>query len=172
MIMKGSSTGDRSDALRCGSGALRKGRVSIAHNVYAVTTITANRAPIFNCFELGRIVVNEMRNLHQNGYLDSLAFVVMPDHLHWLFQLGDKESLSIVMKRFKGKSAMAINKSSNRAGAVWQPGFHDHGVREEDDLREFARYVIANPLRAGLVERIGAYPLWDAVWLMSNNSPP
>jgi len=28
-----------------------------------------------------------------------------------------------------------------------------------------ARYIVANPLRAGLVERLGDYPLWDAVWL-------
>jgi hypothetical protein len=28
-----------------------------------------------------------------------------------------------------------------------------------------ARYIIANPLRAGLVDRIGDYPLWDAMWL-------
>jgi len=28
-----------------------------------------------------------------------------------------------------------------------------------------ARYIVANPLRAGLVERIGDYPLWDATWL-------
>ncbi|MBB5859537.1 hypothetical protein GGR69_001194 [Xanthomonas arboricola] len=28
-----------------------------------------------------------------------------------------------------------------------------------------ARYLIANPLRAGLVARVGDYPFWDAIWL-------
>ncbi len=32
---------------------------------------------------------------------------------------------------------------------------------------DVARYIIANPLRAGLVGRVGDYPLWDAVWLSS-----
>jgi hypothetical protein len=32
-------------------------------------------------------------------------------------------------------------------------------------LRHLARYIIANPIRAGLVERAGDYPLWDACWL-------
>ena len=32
-------------------------------------------------------------------------------------------------------------------------------------LRDVARYIVANPLRAGLVERVGDYPYWDAVWL-------
>jgi hypothetical protein len=38
-------------------------------------------------------------------------------------------------------------------------------VRRQQDMRALARYVIANPLRAGLVESIGDYPLWDAIWL-------
>jgi putative transposase len=32
-------------------------------------------------------------------------------------------------------------------------------------LRNLARYVVANPLRAGLVDSIRDYPHWDAVWL-------
>ena len=31
--------------------------------------------------------------------------------------------------------------------------------------RAAARYIVANPLRAGLVKQIGDYPLWDAIWL-------
>ena len=46
-----------------------------------------------------------------------------------------------------------------------QDGYHDHALRQEEDLRAVARYIIANPVRAGLVERIGDYPHWDAAWL-------
>jgi len=49
--------------------------------------------------------------------------------------------------------------------SVWQDGFHDHALRREEDLKEVARYIIANPVRAGLVTRVGDYPLWDACWL-------
>ena len=48
---------------------------------------------------------------------------------------------------------------------IWQGGFHDHALRQEDDVREVARYIVANPLRAGLVEQLADYPHWDAVWL-------
>jgi plasmid stabilization system protein ParE len=37
--------------------------------------------------------------------------------------------------------------------------------RAEEDLIKIARYIVANPLRARLVEHIGDYPLWDAAWL-------
>jgi hypothetical protein len=38
-------------------------------------------------------------------------------------------------------------------------------LRQDEDVARVARYVVANPLRAGLVKRIGDYPLWDAAWL-------
>ena len=36
-----------------------------------------------------------------------------------------------------------------------------------EDLVGVARYIVANPVRAGLVNRVGEYPYWDAVWLDS-----
>jgi len=48
---------------------------------------------------------------------------------------------------------------------LWQKGYFDRALRREEDLKAMARYIVANPLRAGLVEHIGQYPLWDAIWL-------
>jgi REP element-mobilizing transposase RayT len=144
---------------------LLKGRVSLAHHAYHITACTEARQPLFRDFSCGRILVAEMRKLHDEGVLHSMAWVVMPDHLHWLFQIGDSLSLSEIVKRLKARSAIAINRQLGRQGAVWQKGFHDHALRDDEDLRAVARYIIANPLRAGLVEHVGNYPLWDAIWL-------
>jgi REP element-mobilizing transposase RayT len=73
--------------------------------------------------------------------------------------------LSHVIKLFKGRSAAAVNQHLQRQGSLWQRGFHDHALRRDEDQQQVARYIIANPLRAGLVEKIGDYPLWDAIWL-------
>jgi len=111
------------------------------------------------------LLVQEMRCLHDAGAVESLAWVVMPDHLHWLVRLKSMP-LSPLMQSVKSRSAIALNKASCRPGEkVWQKGFHDHALRADEDLQNAARYVVANPLRAGLVERIGDYPLWDAIWL-------
>jgi REP element-mobilizing transposase RayT len=89
----------------------------------------------------------------------------MPDHLHWLFTLGERHSLSQAIGQTKRYSAQRINQMrGNKGQAVWQDGFHDYAIRREEDLREVARYIIANPVRAGLVARVGDYPLWDACW--------
>ena len=88
----------------------------------------------------------------------------MPDHLHWLVVIGDMP-LQTLAQRVKSRSAIAINKARLRHGKLWQKGFHDRALRREDDLQSVARYIVANPLRAGLVKRLGDYPLWDAIWL-------
>ncbi len=143
---------------------LLKGRYSQPGQIYLVTTRVVRHAPLLE-LTTGRLVVNELRRLHQAGIAHSLAFVVMPDHLHWLMQLGDGNDLAIVVRQLKGRSARAVNRPLGRSGALWQRGFHDHALRREEDLATVARYVVRNPVRAGLVRRVGDWPLWDAQWV-------
>jgi REP element-mobilizing transposase RayT len=145
---------------------LRKGRVSETGRAYVVTTVLARRdRRYFADFACARLVVAEMRRLHDSGDANSLAWVVMPDPVHWLFLLTESAGLSEVAKRLKARSARRINAHLSREGALWQKAFYDRAVREEEDLWDIARYIVANPIRAGLAERIGDYPLWDAAWL-------
>jgi putative transposase len=148
----------------CHAHRLRTGRYSAPGQVYLITTVVQNRDPVFTKFEQGRLVVNALRKAEQEELAVSLAWVVMPDHLHWLIELKDNR-LSYVIARTKSRVAVALNRSISRAGSLWQHGFHDRAIRREEDLRAVARYIVANPLRAGLVQRIGDYPLWDAIWL-------
>ena len=144
---------------------LRKGRASIAGHIYLITAVTTHRQPLFSELTLGRIVVNELRSLEKEYAAQTLAFVVMPDHLHWLMQMGNTLSLSEVVKRCKGRSGMLITKALGKSGSIWQPAFHDHAVRHEESLIEIARYIVMNPVRAGLVARVEDYSLWDSRWL-------
>ena len=138
------------------SSHLRTGRYSQAGGIYLVTTVTADRSAVFSDFFAARTLV---RILHHASQVSTLAYVVMPDHLHWLLQLGDAQGLSACVQRVKSLSAKAIGTG------LWQKGFHDRAIRQEDDLPAVARYIVANPVRAGLVSRTGAYPHWDAIWV-------
>ncbi len=109
-------------------------------------------------------MVNEFRAAQVTDAAASLAWVVMPDHIHWLLELKGGE-LTSLMQRIKSRSARAINQARQQHRQVWQRGFHDRALRREDDLLKMARYIVANPLRAGLVSKVGDYPLWDAIWL-------
>jgi len=143
---------------------LRSGRFSETGRIYLLTAVVHDRQPLFADWRLGRLLVQELRLVEDLRLARSLAWVVMPDHWHWLVELNEG-SLGSLVQRIKSRSAKAVNTARRTQGRVWQRGFHDYAVRKEEDIQALARYVVANPLRAGLVERIGEYPLWDAVYL-------
>lgn len=150
---------------RSNSHRLRIGRYSERQAFYLCTAKTISRARVFDDFGLGRIVVQTLRESDDDGFTDTWTFVIMPDHLHWLFQLVGDATLARVMGRVKSLSARRINEASRRSGRVWQAGIHDHCVRRDESLSLIARYVVNNPVRAGLVRSVRAYSLWDAKWL-------
>ncbi|MNT62412.1 Transposase IS200 like protein [compost metagenome] len=106
-----------------------------------------------------------MRRLQEQNLLHSIAWVLMPDHLHWLLQLNGPVAISTAVKVLKGRSSRQLGHFLPASQPIWQKGFHDHALRREEDIRKVARYIVANPLRTGLVKQIGDYPFWDAHWL-------
>ena len=148
-----------------GHHALRKGRASIANSAYLITTTTLERQKLFADFAVGYATARCFEDTDYLGDAKMLAWVLMPDHAHWLLQLGERDELSRVVNRLKSASARYANRALGKTGAVWARAFHDHGLRSDEDLQGVARYVVANPLRAGLVATIGDYPFWNAVWL-------
>jgi len=43
--------------------------------------------------------------------------------------------------------------------------FYGHAIRTEEDLIKISRYIFANSLRNGLVDKIESYSLWDSIYL-------
>ncbi len=140
-----------------GRQSLRMGRVSLPNHFYHVTMVTEGREPVFEEFSTASAACRAFSIDSLSPHCTTLAFVVMPDHVHWLFQLHSQ--LSSVVKIYKVRVTMTIGRS------IWADGYHDHALRQEEDIRKVARYIVANPLRAGLVTEIGQYPYWDAIWL-------
>ncbi|QZP30805.1 REP-associated tyrosine transposase [Pseudomonas sp. DR48] len=143
---------------------LRRGRYSEPGHIYLLTAVVAQRQPVFADWRAGRLLVDQLRSAEEAGRVTSMAWVVMPDHLHWLFQL-QRGSLPELVCRIKSRSSHSINLTRGEQGRLWQPGYYDRALHRDEDLIGAARYTIMNPLRAGLVKRIGDYPLWDAIWI-------
>ena len=138
--------------------ALRSHRQSIIDQNYCVTFVTKNRYPAFFQFNVARLIVNAMKFQDSRHYTKTFAFVVMPDHVHWLFQL-KSHSLAKVLHSVKSFTATQVNFD------LWQDGYFEHQLRKDEDLVKMSRYIVANPLRAGLVKNIGDYPFWSAIWI-------
>src|SRR5487761_2484043 len=128
-----------------GYSHLRRGRISVDGQVYHIIAATRQRAPIFSDFNRARIAIRVLMDEDKLGAVTTLAFVLMPDHLHWLVQLGVHAEIEKVVGRVKSLIARRLD------GGVWQTGFYDHALRKDEDIAAVARYIVANPVRAGLV---------------------
>lgn len=148
---------------KVGYSALRKGRVSIENQTYHITAVTLNRQPLFNDLYLARSLINALRK--QSNEAKTLAFVVMPDHFHWLVRLETETAdMSKLVLRIKTITARHYARQHS-ARKIWQRGFYDHAIRREEDLVVVARYIVANPLRAGIATSVRCYSHWDTIWL-------
>ena len=142
-----------------GYSQLRRGRYSESGRIYLVTAVAEKRRPVFMDWQSASIACRTFTDAKLLGDARLLCWVLMPDHVHWLLQLEEQTELAVLV----GKLKAVI--SRNIGTAVWQSGFHDRAIRHEEDVLPAARYIVANPLRAGLVRRVGDYPYWDALWI-------
>jgi putative transposase len=147
------------------SHRLRTGRHSRSGQVYLVTFTTAGRLRYFADHELARAAARAFCDPRLWASSRLLAWVLMPDHWHGLLELGDGDALSRRIQLLKANSARAAHGAGLVDARVWAAGFHDHAVRSEDALEDLARYLVLNPVRAGLVRRCMDHPYWDAIWL-------
>jgi putative transposase len=93
----------------------------------------------------------------ENKRLTNMAFTIMPNHVHWVFQLYEKDNegnpvyLQDILHSVKRFSSNQINKLENRKGALWQKESFDTTIRNDKHLYYAMRYTINNPVKAGLV---------------------
>lgn len=81
----------------------------------------------------------------------------MPDHLHLLVEGRSADArLTQFVRVFKQRSA--FHWKGTFGGELWQRSYFDRVLRSEESTIVVARYVLANPLRAGMVVKVEDYP--------------
>jgi REP element-mobilizing transposase RayT len=117
----------------------------------------------------GRRSINCVELLLVRGWqsIELHVVVVMPDHVHMIFTpLVDDDALQVyplarITDAIKGASAHKLNRALGRKGHVWQAESFDHVLRSSEGLDEKVRYVLDNPIRAGLAADPAGYQwLW------------
>ena len=130
---------------------------------YFVTVCAEGRACLF-----GEVVADAVRLTDAGRMVDAVwrenssywpayetdAFVVMPNHVHGVLfrlDLGCALALPDVMHRFKSLTTRRYIEGVRRCGwppfrgRLWQRGYHDHVVRDPDDLDRIRKYIEDNP---------------------------
>jgi putative transposase len=124
---------------------------------YFLTICTAKRRKSLAEPETARFVIAHLLQHADSNEFDVLAYCVMPDHLHALVHgRSDAADLCRFVHRFKLATGFAWRRRSPMP--LWQEGYYDHVLRHEEATEVVIRYIVANPVRAGLVEDINNYP--------------
>ena len=142
---------------------LRIGRFSEVGRPYLVTIASHERRHIFDRLDTGRCFARAVGCMDED--VETWCWVAMPEHVHWLMAPKGELDLSRCVQKLKALTTQGLRRGGLVPEQIWQRGFHDRALRREDDLRDMARYVIANPVRAGLVGSIRDWPFGDAVWI-------
>ena len=94
----------------------------------------------------------------------------MPDHLHLLLEgLSGGSDLRKCIKLAKQRTSYAAIRLG--LGQLWQSGYHDRVVRQDEDVAGYADYIVQNPVRAGLVQRASDYPYASTLLTRGAKSP-
>jgi REP element-mobilizing transposase RayT len=119
--------------------------------VFSVTICCNDHKPLLEDASITEKIHHTFANHLLGGMAKIIAYAIMPDHVHLLVQVGDK-NLVDVLAQWKSYTTKIYHDCGGN-GPLWQRSFYDHGIRREEDLVEAAAYIANNPLRANRSDR-------------------
>jgi REP element-mobilizing transposase RayT len=131
--------------------------------VHFVTLVTEGRRRHFLDVEIAAPVCGCIADAATWPQAHPIAWVLMPDHWHGLVRLEPDTSVAACVATFKLRTARAAA-VAGLAGELWSASFHQRVLRRDAELLGMARYLVANPVRAGLAARARDYPYWHGAW--------
>jgi putative transposase len=124
---------------------------------YFLTFCAFQRHPVFQDADVVAVTLEQFRRTTANAAFVILAYCLMPDHAHLLLVgMTDCADLRRCAKLAKQRNGGVYARRTGQP--LWQEGYYDRVLRNGEDSRTVARYILENPLRAGLVTTLSAYP--------------
>jgi putative transposase len=121
------------------------------------TICTRSRHAALAAPDVARQVSEQLLLTATQFHLEVSAYCVMPHHAHVILNGPDEPAETLkAVNRWKQKTGYRYRQRTREF--LWQPGYWDRVLRAEDDLFNVICYVVANPLRAGLVDDVTKYP--------------
>ena len=131
-------------------------RSYVGQATYFLTFCVRDRLPVFKDARAASDASKHFQRTAAEESFELLAYVVMPDHAHLLVKTRNKESdLRRFVKMSKQRSGYEYKKRCDKL--LWQEGYFERVLRDNADARQYAAYIVNNPVRAGLVTRAADY---------------
>jgi putative transposase len=147
-------------------------RASQPCRCFFVTSSTWERRRLFQSEPMAKLFLEVL--FHYRGEAKFLLheFVLMPDHFHLLLTPDSTLSLERAVQLVKGGYSFRANKELGFKGEIWQRGFTDHLIRDNQDLEKHRSYIRNNPVMRGLVSRAEEYAYCSAWPAFELDLPP
>jgi putative transposase len=124
---------------------------------YSLTFCCHSRWRAFDNPSSVALVLLQVQRAAMDNRFSVIAYCFMPDHLHLLVEAQTESSNGLeFINRAKQLSGFHYKRTCGRA--LWQRYGFEHVLRDDEDTRRVARYILENPIRGGLVERVEDYP--------------
>lgn len=114
-----------------------------------ITSVTARRNPLL--VRHVTLLAQEVRRAGARSDFNIVAWVVMPDHFHFVLDAPNGDT-SLIMQRIKLSFSGQYRSRTDNAGFIWQPQYWDHIIRSQDDMNRHIDYIHYNPVKHGLVD--------------------
>jgi putative transposase len=129
----------------------------IGFHRYSLTFCTNYRHRHFSDPQIVSLVLSQFLRAADEEQFAILVYCFMPDHVHLLVEgLADNSDGKRFIRMGKQYSGYAF--SQQVGDRLWQPWGFEHVLRGEEDTYVVARYILQNPVRAGLVSNVLDYP--------------
>jgi putative transposase len=128
---------------------------------YLLTFCAYDRRRYFIDGDVVALARTQFLRASSTGQFEIVAYCFMPDHVH-LLVTGTAEGADLRVFAARAKQLSGHRFARMRHSRLWQEGFYDHVVRSEESRPAIVRYIIENPVRAGLVETAAEYPHWGS----------
>ena len=123
---------------------------------YFLTFCTHSRRRCFVTDDAVATVRTQIERAAAEQDIALLAYCYMPDHVHLLAE-GKAENSDCLRFIARGKQFSGYHYKAKFGHRLWQRYGYEHTLRSEEAAISVARYILENPVRAGLVARIEEY---------------
>ena len=135
-------------------------RIEYPGAVYHVTSRGNEKKAVFKTDQDRINFLNTLQHVNKRYHWICHAYCLMDNHYHLLIETPDG-NLSIGMRQLNGVYTQIFNRLHGWAGHLFQGRYKAILIQKDSHLLEVCRYVVLNPVRAGMVERPEAWP-WSS----------
>ena len=131
-------------------------RYYIPNAILFITCVTRERQPFLRERSDVELLLSTMRAVQAIHPFRLLAYVILPDHFHWLMHVSSgHDTFSSVLHSIKRNFTLNYKQAHQISGVcnVWQARFWDHVIRDECDFKNHFDYIHWNPVKHGFVSR-------------------